>query len=171
MGDNCSEVIIKKKIDAISTFFRIFAIIVTIAVVIASALVLSSFGMLIVLLAVFVTYLVFKYTDIEYEYAFVNGQLDIDCIYQKKKRKPAKSFNFDKLEVMGPVNHQKILAYEKRPNIKNFNFTSGFEDRDVYVAILVGQSGGLGRLYFEPNEAMIKSIYQNSPSRVFKEVK
>lgn len=51
--------------------------------------------------------------------------------------------------------------------MKDFNYTSGFPDRKIYVAILVGQKGNLGRLYFEPSEKMIKTIYTHSPSKVF----
>ena len=155
MGDNYAEVIVKKKTDNLALFFRIFAIVVTIAIVYVSMMYFQVFGMLAIILFIYLDYVIFKNTDVEYEYFFTNGQLDVECIYGKKKRKPAKSFNFDKLEVMGPITHQKILAYEHRKDLREFNYTSGYPERDIYVAILVGQSGKLGRLYFEPSEKMI----------------
>ena len=167
MGDNYAEVIIKKKIDTLATFFRIFSIFVTLAIVYVTLLYFQTFGPIAIALFIYLDYIIFKNTDVEYEYFFINGQLDVECIYGRKKRKPAKSFNFDKLEVLAPKSHQKILAYEHRTDLKDFNYTSGFEDRDIYVAILVGKDGKLGRLYFEPSEAMVKAIYAHKPSKVF----
>lgn len=168
MGDNYAEVIIKKRTDALATFFRIFTIIVTVAVVYATILYFQAVGPVVIALFIYLDYIVFKNTDVEFEYFFINGQLDVECIYGKKKRKPAKSFNFDKLEVMAPKSNQKILAYEHRTDIKDFNYTSCYEDRDVYVAILVGKDGKLGRLYFEPSEAMVKAISTHCPNKVYK---
>lgn len=167
MGDSYAEVIIKKRMSMMQTFFRVFMVVATVIMTYFSILNLQVYGLIIIILFVWLTYLVFRNTNLEYEYFFINGQLDVECIYGKKKRKPAKSFNFDKLEVMAPITHQKILAYEHRTDLKDFNYTSGFPDRKIYVAILVGQKGNLGRLYFEPSEKMIKTIYTHSPSKVF----
>ena len=168
MGDNYAEVIIKKKTDMVAKYFRIFSIIVTIFVGLASILYMPSLCVIIIALFIWLCTIIYRNTDVEYEYMFTNGQLDVECIYGKRKRKAGKSFNFDKLEVMGPITHQKILAYEHRTDLKEFNYTSGYPDRDVYVAILAGQSGKLGRLFFEPSENMVKAIYSHTPSRVFK---
>ncbi|MDE6209778.1 MAG: hypothetical protein K2M73_08935 [Lachnospiraceae bacterium] len=167
MGDSYAEVIIKKRISMMATFFRVFIVVATVIMTYVSIIQLQMYAVIIIALFIFLTYVVYKNTDLEYEYFFINGQLDVECIYGKKKRKPAKSFNFDKLEVMGPITHQKILAYEHRTDLKEFNYTSGYPGRNVYVAILVGQSGKLGRLYFEPSEKMVQTIYAHTPSRVF----
>ena len=133
MGDNYAEVIIKKKTDMVAKYFRIFSIIVTIFVGLASILYMPSLCVIIIALFIWLCTIIYRNTDVEYEYMFTNGQLDVECIYGKRKRKAGKSFNFDKLEVMGPITHQKILAYEHRTDLKEFNYTSGYPDRDVYV--------------------------------------
>lgn len=170
MGDKYAEVLIKKKTDNVALICRLVLVLVTIFIAAMSIMYVPSVSVLVIALFIYLTYIVFKNTDVEFEYSFVNGQLDIECIYGKKKRKPAKSFNFDKLEVLAPEKHQKVLAYEKRQGIKNFNYSSGYEDRDIYIAILVGKDGSLGRLIFEPSEEMIKTIYSHTPSKVFKTV-
>lgn len=167
MGDNYAETIVRKKMTTGTLFFRIFVVLFAVFISVGFYLYLQSLSAILILLVGFLTYIIFRGTDLEYEYLYVNGQLDIECIYSKKKRKSAKSFNFDKLEVMAPLKHQKILAYEHRTDLKEFNFTSGYENRDIYVAILVGQTGKLGRLYFEPSADMVKAMYSHTPSKVF----
>lgn len=167
MGDNYAEVIIKKRMSMMQTFFRVFMVVATVIMSYFSILNLQMYAIIVIVLFVWLTRVVFRNTELEYEYFFINGQLDVECIYGKKKRKPAKSFNFDKLEVMAPITHQKILAYEHRTDLRNFNYTSGDPNKKIYVAILVGQTGNLGRLFFEPSEKMIKAIYSHSPSKVF----
>lgn len=167
MGDNYAETIIRKKMTTGTLFFRIFVVLFATFISVGLYIYLQSLAAILILVVAFLTYIVFRGTELEYEYLYVNGQLDIECIYSKKKRKPAKSFNFDKLEVMAPLKHQKILAYEHRTDLKEFNFTSGYAERDIYVAILVGQTGKLGRLYFEPSQEMVKAMYAHTPSKVF----
>ena len=167
MGDNYAETIIRKKMSTGTLFYRIFVVLFAVFISIGFYLFLQSLAAIIILFIGYVAYRIFRGTDLEYEYLYVNGQLDIECIYSKKKRKPAKSFNFDKLEVMAPLKHQKVLAYDHRTDLRDFNFTSGYEGRNIYVAILVGQTGKLGRLYFEPSEEMVKAMYAHTPSKVF----
>ena len=167
MGDNYAETIIRKKMTTGTLFYRIFVVLFAVFVSIGFYIYLRSLAAILILAVGFFAYLIFRGTELEYEYLYVNGQLDIECIYSKKKRKSAKSFNFDKLEVMAPLKHQKILAYEHRTDLKDFNYTSGYEGRNIYVAILIGQTGKLGRLYFEPSEEMVKAMYAHTPSKVF----
>lgn len=167
MGDNFSEVIVKKKIDMLATFFRIFAIIVTVVMCYATLLWAPSLLMFVVLIFGFLCYVVFRNTSVEYEYTFVNGEFDVECIYGKSKRKKAMSFDFNKLEVLAPADNQRVLGYEHRRDIKTFNYSSGYEDSQLYVAVVYGKNGSLGRIIFEPSEDMVNAIKRHCPSKVY----
>lgn len=167
MGDNCAEVIVKKKMDMVATFFRIFSIVVTIVMCYITLLWAPSLVMFVILIFGFLCYIVFRNTAVEYEYTFVNGDFDVECIYGKSKRKKAMSFDFRKLEALAPINSQKALGYEHRRDIKTFNYSSGFEDSDVYVAVVLGKNGNLGRVIFEPSEEMINAIKRQCPGKVY----
>ena len=47
-------------------------------------------------------YFVIPKTDLEYEYLFVNGELDIDMIMSKSKRKRVKSLQLAEADLVAP---------------------------------------------------------------------
>ena len=49
-----------------------------------------------------VTFFLFPRFDLEYEYLYVNGDIDVDKIMSKQKRKHCASYSLENLEVMAP---------------------------------------------------------------------
>ena len=50
-----------------------------------------------------VTFFLFPRFDLEYEYLYVNGDIDVDKIMSKQKRKHCASYSLENLEVMAPT--------------------------------------------------------------------
>ena len=48
-------------------------------------------------------YFIIPGTDLEYEYLFVNGELDIDKIMAKSKRKKAKTVDLTEADLIAPL--------------------------------------------------------------------
>ena len=86
MGDFYSEVLVKKKKTMLESVIRVAAIAVT-----AVTALLGLLGMPLILIVAVVMgvlcYLFLPRLDVEFEYIYVNGSMDVDRIYSKMKRR------------------------------------------------------------------------------------
>ena len=80
------EQIVKKKISISGILMRAIAIIFVLAGIF-SMLIIGALGLTITALLIYVTYIIWGYTSVEYEYSFLNGELSIDKIMGQRKRK------------------------------------------------------------------------------------
>ena len=104
--------------------------------------------------------------NIEYEYAYVSGQLDVDCIYAKKSRKRLASYDLRQMEVMAPAESPFLDIYGKQ-SIRTADYTSGSEsDKAAVYAVIVPHGGSRVKILFQPTEAMKKDLRMRSPSKV-----
>lgn len=120
------------------------------------------FGLLITAALGVLTYFVHRSVNLEFEYLYVNGDLDIDKIMAKTKRKRAFSCNIRDLELIAPQG-----AAELRPfaNLKAKDFSSNCPDHKKYEMILVSE-GTKQRIIFEPNETILDGIRMIAPRKV-----
>ena len=86
MSDLYSELLVKKKQTAKDMVVKYGLIVLTVIMAIGGLLVNGLLLVPAVALGV-ACYFVIPKTDLEYEYLFVNGELDIDMIMSKSKRK------------------------------------------------------------------------------------
>ena len=77
-----------------------------VALAVALALVIWLFipfiGSALTVIVLFAAYLGIKFQYVEYEYSFTNGELDIDKIMAKRKRKRVVETEYRKIKVMAP---------------------------------------------------------------------
>lgn len=106
----------------------------------------------------------FRSYDYEFEYSFMGSELDVDKIIAKSKRKKMGTFNFNKTELVAPIDSQEAMRLE-RSNYKTFNYTSNKEDAKVYVAYVMNNNETV-RMLFEPNEKMLAAISYVAPRKV-----
>lgn len=110
------------------------------------------------------TVLKFRSYDFEYEYSYMSGELDIDKIIAKSKRKRLNSFDFNKAELVAPKDSQEALRLE-HSQYRTYDYTSNKEDAKVYVAYPMCNNE-IVRIYFEPNEKMLQSLNYILPRKV-----
>lgn len=102
--------------------------------------------------------------NVEYEYVFVDGQLDFDRISGKAKRKNMLRIDFDQVELMAPISSHALDAYTY-VKCEEKNFSSCEKDSKPYV-IIANVDGKKLRILFEPSEKMLSMIKQKSPRKV-----
>lgn len=118
------------------------------------------------ILAVFCICVYFAVTssNIEYEYAVLNSDIDIDIIVSKKKRKKLFCANCKDFEVMARTTHEK---YKEAKDIqKKVVAVSSKKSNNIYFAVLKFE-GQRTLLLFEPNEKMVEIIKMFNPRNVF----
>lgn len=133
--------------------------------------VLSFFFIFIPYIGIFLTagvivFVVFRFQnqDFEYEYSFVNGELDVDKIIAKSRRKSMGTFVFKQIELMAPVGANEALRLENS-KYKTFKFVSNAPDARVYVAYVM-KDKEMVRVYFEPNDEIVGAISYLNPRKV-----
>lgn len=98
----------------------------------------------------------------EFEYSFTNGELDIDVIYNKAKRKH-----------LITIDSKRILAFDQVKNIdqatkgfdKVMDCSSGLMSDHLY-AITYDLDHKKTRILIEPNEQILKGIHNFAPRSV-----
>jgi hypothetical protein len=159
MGDIYKEQLVKKDGSAdfpVRAGIMAAAFLICLAAAGASLIVAPLFQFMpLIVIAVLAgaVYLV-RMRNIEYEYIFTNGELDIDCIYNKTKRKRVFSAEvkaFESFEAVAPG------ALQGRGEIEKKDFTGGKEKDNVYAFVCTYQGKRLKGL-IEPNEKMLQAM-------------
>lgn len=118
----------------------------------------SSFVLLIDAAIVYGVYILITHFDVEYEYIFTNGDLDIDKIIAKRKRKRMFSLSVKEFEVLEPVDKNKaytnVLDCSTRTN-----------NADAYYGIF-SKDNKRQTLIFNPPQKMMENMKQYSPRTI-----
>ena len=164
MSDLYTEEIVKKEKTAKDTLIKVLLI----AGTVVSVLSLMVFGWLsIVLIIAFAVadYFIMPTLSLEYEYLYVNGEIDIDKIMSKQKRKRVFSGDVASLELLAPSQSHELDHYRTRNDIKKNDFSSGKKDARTYTMILK-KDQGMEMVVFEPSEVMLKDMKRMAPREV-----
>ena len=167
MGDVFVEQIIKKNLSLGGLAIRVGAIFLMLIGVLL-ILRLGILGFTITILFGYLTYLAFVYTSAEWEYSFVNGELTIDKILGKRKRKPGESYDIRKAEIIAPANSEEIIS--RSQYLTKIDYT-GSNNIDNHYSIIIGDVDGVkGALMitFEPDERMLDAMYNVRPNIIKK---
>ena len=127
-------------------------------------------GILTMILAVFVVVgimlviYVFPRFNIDWEYIFVDGQLDFDQILGGNARKHKDRIDFEKTEVVAPTGSYHLDNY-KNVDIKTLDYSS-LEGDNTYT-VICRKDEQMVRILFSPDEKFVTLMKQKSPRKVF----
>jgi len=159
VGDVYIEHLVKKKPDAKSMLAKLG---ISIAFgIVAGVLFILSLNNLPILLAlvvaaVFVALYCVSFFNIEYEYIFTNGELDIDIIYSKSRRKRLFTGEIKSFEVMCHVSDSGHEHAFTRADVKK-DYSSGDVKENTYK-FFVNQKGKRYAIAFEPNDELLQAF-------------
>lgn len=109
-------------------------------------------------------YFLSLYSDLEYEYLYLDKELVIDKIMAKSKRKRVATYQVDRMEIMAPVHSYRLDNYKNR-QVKVKDYSIG-EELKPDLRYAVYYEGG-EKLILSPSEEMIKAIRNVAPRKVF----
>ena len=162
MSDFYTEQLVKKQSGAKEMAIRAGLIVLT---VIAVFIVLMfPLGIILPILAVVLDVFMFRRLNVEYEYMFVNGDLDVDKIMGRAKRKRMFSMNVSEMELLAPSDAPELRQYQ---NAKTLDFSSGTGQAKLYT-LVVADHGELKKVVFEPNETIIEGFFVLAPRKVIR---
>lgn len=162
MLDAVVECLVARR-NTIGTYLaRLFMIIVDALMVSASLFVLLYIPAFGILICVFggiiwlVTWLVLRYTRVEYEYAFFDGELTIDKILNKSKRKRIGRYNFNKLEYITKSDSPRLHNVKKQA--VEIDCTAKDEALTDYSLYIIEEGNKSYLVSITPNEELLETI-------------
>lgn len=115
---------------------------------------------------VYLAYRLIRSMSIEYEYIVTNGDLDIDVITAKSKRKRIISASADQIELIAKYPGDLYSAeMEKVPN--KIRAVSSMTDEGIYF-IKLRQKNENVIVYFQPDDRMLDAFRVRIPRKIFK---
>lgn len=163
MSDMYVECLVKTKQKAVAKFFKTFLIMLT-----AVFGFFTLLGIVVAFVAAVLTavgaYFVNLYTDIEYEYLYVDKELTIDKVLAKTKRKRVGVFALDRIEVMAPIRSYHLDNYKNR-QVKELDYSIGEELKPDLRYALYYEGGQ--KLILSPSEDLVKVMKNVAPRKIF----
>lgn len=163
MKDRYEEWLVARKQTFKDKFLRVFLTVLTV-VLAFFALGLANTVLLIAAVAVaIVTYFAYAYTSVEFEYVFVAGELSIDRIMSKSRRKRILIVNPSEIEIVAPITSAKVDGYKHR-QFKEFDFTSRTKNSTTPILVIYCNNGN--KVLLEPNRALMEAMREYMPHKV-----
>ncbi len=166
MSDTYVECLVKAKQSTMGKIFKVLLIVLTVIFGIG-AFILPGIGLICFIVAVVTgvgAYFVNMYTDLEYEYLYLDKELVVDKVMAKSKRKRVASYSVDRMEVLAPVNSYHLDNYRNR-NVREKDFSIG-EVLQPDLRYAMYYEGG-EKVLLSPSEAMVKALKSVAPRKVF----
>lgn len=115
---------------------------------------------------VFLLYLLVVNTNLEYEYCFTNGALDVDKIINRRNRKRMTELNARKIEKMARPTDPEFQRLMQERSVKKIYACSHKDDADTYYVVYEDEKGK-NLLLFNPNEKIKDGFRRLNPQKVF----
>ena len=157
MGDVFKEQIVKRQATTADRFKRVGIVVATIIVV--YIVLMLPLGMLSPFLAAGVVFVAWHFMSlfrVEYEYSFTSGELDIDAIYNRSRRKRLFSAKVNDFEIMAHIEDKMHTGSFNNPQIQK-DYSSGVVGKDTY-AFMINYENKRTKIIIEPNEVMLKAL-------------
>lgn len=167
MSDLYTEVLVKKqqtgKDKAIKGVLIFFTVLFA-----AAGIMMNPLILLLALVLGIVDYIFIPKLSVEFEYLYVNGELDIDRIYSQSRRKRAASYELSNMEILAPYQSHQLDSYKNNQSIKRYNYSSDIEGQGHKpYAFVISKDNAMQMVIFEPDEVMLKDIRNRAPRKVF----
>lgn len=157
------ECLIKAKQSTGMKVLRVFLIVLTVVFAIAMVL----FGVIALVLAVVCgigAWLVGLFTDLEYEYLYLDRDIYVDKIMAKSRRKRVATYSVDRMEIFAPIKSYHLDSYKNRQT-KQKDY-SIHEELQPDLRYAMYYEGGL-KILLSPSEEMVKALKNAAPRKVF----
>ena len=164
MSDSYVECLVKAKQPAWAKILKVLLVTLTVL----SCLVMFVFIIFlpVALVAGVGAYFLNMFTDLEYEYLYLDKELSVDKIMAKSKRKRVATYSLDRMEVFAPVYSYHLDTFKNR-QVKEKDYSIGevLQPDGRYAMYYEGGE----KIIFSPNEELVKVLKSVAPRKVFSE--
>lgn len=162
MNQSYAEAGVKKKDTTLTLVLRIL-LILGIVVGVLVMLLGSFFTIIGVAIGAAMVFL-FPRLNVDYEYVFVDGQIDFDRIIGKSKRKTILRIDMEQVDIVAQQGSHALDGFT-HVQMETKDFASGNKEIKPYI-IIASVEDKKYRIAFEPSEKMLAVMKQKSPRKI-----
>lgn len=162
MDDLFTEMDVTKARTPLTYLAQGLLVVVT-ALLFAAGIFILPYLLLAGLVMIYVDRWLFRKFNVEWEYSYVNGELDIAKIFSKESRKHIATYVVKDAELFAPVDSDAMNPYRELP-VKDY--TEGTKEARKKAYALVYRTGGSScAVLLSPNDQMINDIRIRMPGK------
>ncbi|MDO4321545.1 MAG: DUF6106 family protein [Lachnospiraceae bacterium] len=165
MSDLYREILIQRETPVTNKILRVVLMALVALCAVAGVLITPLLLLAAIALGAVLWVFVIPKLEVEYEYLYVNGELDIDAIYSKQKRKRVAGYDMQELEILAPSNSHALDSYLNGQGVKVKDFTSGRPQEKSYTLVL-NQEKGREIIKVELDDVIVSDIRRINPRKV-----
>lgn len=154
--DTFVEQLIRRQRPGGEALFKCGAVLLGLILITAAFLFVRNFFPVCFALVVILEFFAFVYTVKEYEYSFINGDVDIDMIQGKRRRKTILSVSCREISRMAPVLEGGGALSETYDRV--LDAAEGSNSPDRWYFVLETQDGRRELVYLSPNQRLLKAF-------------
>lgn len=162
MSETYVECLVKQKQSGLGKFFKYLLIMLT--VVFAVLMLLIPFAFIVAVAAGIGAYFVNMFTDLEFEYLYLDKELVVDKVMAKSRRKRIGTYSVDRMEILAPVKSYHLDGFKNR-NVKVKDYSIGEELQPDKRYAMYYEGGE--KILLSPSEELVKAIRSVAPRKVF----
>lgn len=129
-------------------------------------LVVPFINSVLILIILFAAYLGIKFQYVEFEYSFTNGDLDVDKIMAKRKRKRVLEINQKQIQVMAPYTSEFESETKGYQVSEILDFSSYKNAAGRWFMIYEKSDGGYGFAVLQPSPRLREAMGKYLRSRL-----
>ena len=162
--DAYAEWLVKRKDPVYAVPVKILMIVLCL-ISIMSAL-QTVLGVIFMTLVGVATYFVFINLSVEFEYLVVEGDVSVDRILARSRRKKVINCKKEEIQIVAPSDSYMLKDYEKN-GMKVKDCSSGRQDAKTY-SLIYQQGAECIKVIFEPNDKILRSLRYSIPGKLVK---
>ena len=164
MTESYKELLVKKERGVKENILRGISVVPTVLIILLTLLMPNFLFFIVAIGFGVLTYFIFQWTDIEYEYLYLDKEITVDKIMAKTRRKRVLTISVDKIEILAPVNSYQLDSYRNR-QVKATDYSAGGDlpEEKQYAMYYDGNEKYLLNL----TEDFAKTIKGIAPRKVF----
>ncbi len=174
LGINYFEFNVEKKADKVSKLQRVGIVLLDIALAVVLLATMSGVFLMFafcgfVLIFAILTFYLYKYTQIEYEYIISSGTFTMSKIYGRRTRKDIFACKVSQFDVVKPYSGENLKTVLGSKESKVYTCISSPEAMDIHYATFSDENGKKFAVIFEaPRKAISVLRYYNSKAFTMK---
>ncbi len=164
MNDIFIEQLVKRHKTKNDNLKVIFSFVATIVASLIALAVFTPLFPFLLFVGMFISYYYSTMMNKEFEYSFTNNEFDVDCIYNRQKRKRIYSLDLKQSEIIYGINNTEYI--NKYSELKPIDLSSGLNSENCYI-IIIKIDDKLQKFIIEPNETIVDAFEQKLGRRIF----
>ncbi len=161
MGEYYTEQMVEQK-ATLQTMIKRAAIVVFVIMMFMVCIIISLAAFPLFLGSCALAVYLWKRSNLEFEYLYYSGDLDIDKIMGKQKRKRVFSTDIKNIEIVAPTGAPELYRYK---DLKTYDCSTNSGNK-TYEMVITKKDQKV-KVMFEPKEEILKSMKMYEPRKIF----